>query len=130
MSKNTPMDKYQLDLVVSHACDEIFNIGLRGQKQTMKEYRKVMGYMRTIKNAVTAYKTNSVYITNDDPNTNDEAEYKNNEAYLAIEKIARETMDVETLQRRWRDGLDFYDMPVWDIRRGLIAVYEAGKKSA
>ena len=130
MSTNEPMDKWQLDSVVTSACDEIFSIGLRGQKQTMQEYRRVMALMRTITNAVRAYKTNSVYISNDDPTTNDETEYKDNEAYLIVEKIARETMAVETFQRRWRDGLDFYDLPVWNIRKGLIAAYEAGKKSA
>lgn len=130
MNNNEPMDKWWLDSVVTSACDEIFSVGLRGQKQTTQEYRRVMALMRTITNAVTAYKTNSVYISNDDPSTNDAAEYKNSEAYPAIEKIARETMDVETLQTRMRDGLDFYDMAVWNIRKGLIAAYEAGKEAA
>ncbi|MEI3023965.1 MAG: hypothetical protein V8T37_03860 [Streptococcus sp.] len=36
-----------------------------------------------------------------------------------LTKIAQEELDVETLERRWSDNLDFYDVSVWGIKRAL-----------
>lgn len=48
----------------------------------------------------------------------------------AIEKIAREILDLETLETRKMDSLDFHDLAVWEIRKALEAAYEAGKNAA
>ena len=46
-----------------------------------------------------------------------------------IQKIAREILDLETLETRNSDSLDFHDMAVWEIRKALEAAYEAGRNS-
>ena len=50
-------------------------------------------------------------------------------ATKTIEKIAREILDLETLETRNSDSLDFHDMSVWQIRKALEAAYEAGRSS-
>lgn len=47
----------------------------------------------------------------------------------ALEKIASEHLDLETLATRGRDSLDFHELAVWEIRRALAAAYEAGAAS-
>lgn len=47
----------------------------------------------------------------------------------AIEKIARVTLGVETLEIRDPNNMDFHDMGVWAIRTALEAAYNAGCKS-
>ncbi|RIK82077.1 MAG: hypothetical protein DCC67_07630 [Planctomycetota bacterium] len=44
----------------------------------------------------------------------------------AIQQIAREELDIETLDARHSDQLDFHDLPVWQIRKALLKAYEAG----
>ncbi len=44
----------------------------------------------------------------------------------AIDRIAREILGLETLERRNRDSLDFHDLSVWEIKRALEAAYIAG----
>lgn len=44
-------------------------------------------------------------------------------------KIAQEELQVETLEQRWSDNLDFYDIPVWCIKKALERAYEAGRNS-
>jgi hypothetical protein len=46
-----------------------------------------------------------------------------------LTKIAQEELDVETLEKRWSDNLDFYDVSVWGIKRALEAAYEAGRQA-
>ena len=48
----------------------------------------------------------------------------------AIEKIAREILDLETLETRKMDSLDFHDIAVWEIRKALEAAYNAGRDAA
>jgi len=48
----------------------------------------------------------------------------------AVEKIAREILDLETLETRKSDSLDFHDMAVWEIRKALEAAYNAGRNAA
>lgn len=43
-----------------------------------------------------------------------------------IERIAKEYLRVSTLQTRRSDALDFYDLPVWEIRAALTAAYMSG----
>lgn len=46
-----------------------------------------------------------------------------------INKIAREILDLETLETRNSDSLDFHDLAVWEIRKALEAAYRAGRES-
>ncbi|HEM5206288.1 TPA: hypothetical protein U1320_000510 [Streptococcus suis] len=46
-----------------------------------------------------------------------------------LTEIAKEELFVETLEKRWSDNLDFYDVSVWGIKRALERTYEAGQKS-
>jgi hypothetical protein len=44
-----------------------------------------------------------------------------------LEKIAQEKLGIDTLEQRWSDSLDFYDLSVWQVKEALLAAYEAGK---
>ena len=46
-----------------------------------------------------------------------------------IEKIAKEYLFIETLERRGLDDLDFHECGVTSLKDGLIAAYEAGKQA-
>ena len=48
----------------------------------------------------------------------------------AIEKIARETLGLETLEPRRRDSLDFHELSVWQIADALAAAFEAGRQTS
>ncbi|MEX0652548.1 MAG: hypothetical protein WD534_11230 [Phycisphaeraceae bacterium] len=50
-----------------------------------------------------------------------------NDMQQAIERIARETLNVATLDTRGRDQLDFHDLSVWQLRQALEQAYEAGR---
>lgn len=47
-----------------------------------------------------------------------------------IAKIAAEHLDIETLETRSGDQLDFHNVSVWGLRAALEAAFEAGRKSA
>ncbi|NRD68558.1 hypothetical protein HRD49_43250, partial [Corallococcus exiguus] len=47
-----------------------------------------------------------------------------------LERIAREEMDIETLEKRWSDSLDFHNVSVWGVKAALEAAYQAGKRDA
>jgi hypothetical protein len=38
-------------------------------------------------------------------------------------KIAKELLDIATLEARNSDGLDFHEVSVWGIRNALVAAY-------
>ncbi len=44
-------------------------------------------------------------------------------------KIAKEILNIETLETRKSDRLDFHEVSVWEIRDALKAAFEAGRKS-
>lgn len=46
-----------------------------------------------------------------------------------LTEITKEELLVETLETRWSDNLDFYDVSVWGIKRALERAYEAGRQS-
>jgi len=46
----------------------------------------------------------------------------------ALTKIAERHFQIETLETRKSDGLDFHDVSVWSIKDALIEAYELGKK--
>ena len=53
----------------------------------------------------------------------------NKQAKLAektIRDIARTTLDLETLETRGRDRLDFSEQPVFQIAEALVKAYQAG----
>lgn len=47
-----------------------------------------------------------------------------------IADIAARHLQVQTLEKRHSDRLDFYDLPVWAIKAALEAAYAAGKAGA
>lgn len=47
-------------------------------------------------------------------------------AARALADIARRTMDIETLETRKSDSLDFHDVAVWSVRAALEAAYQLG----
>ena len=44
-----------------------------------------------------------------------------------LEKIASETLDLDTLDTQGSDRLDFHDLAVWSLKAALNAAYEAGR---
>jgi hypothetical protein len=44
-------------------------------------------------------------------------------------KIAGEILDLETLETRRMDSLDFHELAVWEIREALEAAYNAGRQA-
>ena len=50
-----------------------------------------------------------------------------------ILKIAMDNIiaieEAGTLERRDSDSLDFHDIPVWSLKKALLAAYEAGRAS-
>jgi len=47
-----------------------------------------------------------------------------------IESIARLHLDLETLDTRQADSLDFHELGVWQLRAALEAAYRAGASGA
>lgn len=45
-----------------------------------------------------------------------------------LTEIAQATLNVETLETRYSDRLDFYDLPVWFLRDALEAAFKAGRE--
>lgn len=43
-----------------------------------------------------------------------------------LTQIAQQHLDIETLERRWSDSLDFHDVAVWCLRDTLEAAFNAG----
>ena len=43
-----------------------------------------------------------------------------------LTQIAQQHLDVETLETRLSDRLDFHDLAVWSIKAALEAAYQAG----
>jgi hypothetical protein len=54
------------------------------------------------------------------------AKQTNDQLFL---EIAKKHFGVETLERRYRDQLDFHDIAVWCMRSALQEAFDAGKKS-
>jgi len=46
---------------------------------------------------------------------------------LAIKNIAIKVLGLETLVTRNSDECDFYDLPVWQVKKALEDAYEAGR---
>ena len=54
---------------------------------------------------------------------------KANKMNEAINKIAKAILDIETLETRHSDKLDFYGLGVLSIKEALEAAYKAGQES-
>ena len=46
-----------------------------------------------------------------------------------IQRIAQNTLGIETLETRNSDHLDFHDISVWMLRAALEEAYQAGRNS-
>ena len=47
-----------------------------------------------------------------------------------IEKIAKDHLQIPTLEERKMDNLDFHEVSVWGVKRALEVAYDAGRKDA
>jgi hypothetical protein len=56
---------------------------------------------------------------------------KRKQAYkdATINEIAQRILNIDTLQTRISDSLDFHDCAVWNIKEALEAAFEAGRKA-
>jgi hypothetical protein len=48
---------------------------------------------------------------------------------MILTEIARKHLNIETLETRKRDRLDFHDVAVWGVLDGLQAAFAAGRAS-
>jgi hypothetical protein len=46
-----------------------------------------------------------------------------------VEILAKDLLDIETLDTRNSDSLDFHTVSVWQLKAALEAAYEAGRQS-
>lgn len=46
----------------------------------------------------------------------------------ALTEIATQILDLETLDTRKSDRLDFHELAVWQIKKALEAAYDAGRE--
>ncbi len=46
----------------------------------------------------------------------------------ALTEIATQILDLETLDTRNSDHLDFHELSVWQIKKALEAAYDAGRE--
>ena len=44
-----------------------------------------------------------------------------------LTKVAKEILDLETLETRGQDDLDFHDLAVWNIQKALVEAYNCGR---
>jgi hypothetical protein len=67
-------------------------------------------------------------------NSNDNSARSTNRATKkrdeAIEAIARNILEIETLAERKSDSLDFHEVSVWGLKDALLAAYELGLAAA
>ncbi len=56
---------------------------------------------------------------------------KRTQAYkdATVNEIAQRILNIDTLQTRKSDSLDFHDVAVWSIKEALEAAFEAGRKA-
>ena len=59
--------------------------------------------------------------------TNTKQTAKKNTMKNDMERIALEVLDLETLETRNSDSLDFSDKAVWTLKAALEAAYKAGQ---
>lgn len=69
-----------------------------------------------------------MYTTKEEENNNTMTKRQEEKLNALLTEIAKEELLVETLEKRWSDNLDFYDVSVWGIKRALERAYEAGRQ--
>lgn len=47
-----------------------------------------------------------------------------------LQQIARNALDIDTLETQRSDRLDFHDVAVWSLKAALEAAYQAGQQAA
>lgn len=47
-----------------------------------------------------------------------------------LQQIARNELDIDTLETQRSDRLDFHDVAVWRLKAALAAAYQAGQQAA
>lgn len=47
---------------------------------------------------------------------------------IKLEQIAKEILNIPTLDTRKSDGLDFHEVSVWSLKKALIEAYKQGVK--
>jgi len=47
-----------------------------------------------------------------------------------LEAIAKEILDIPTLETRMSDRLDFHEVSVWGLKAALEAAYQSGQEAA
>lgn len=52
-----------------------------------------------------------------------------NQIDLLLTKIAKKHLDIETLDTRNADSLDFHELAVWCLKDALKSAYQAGQQS-
>lgn len=52
-----------------------------------------------------------------------------NQQIILLNTIAQEHLNIETLETRNSDRLDFHEVSVWGVEQALLAAFEAGKNS-
>ena len=52
-----------------------------------------------------------------------------NNPIIILNTIAQEHLNIETLETRNSDSLDFHEVSVWGVEQALLAAFEAGKNS-
>ena len=55
--------------------------------------------------------------------------YSDSEVGRVLTEIAQRYLQIETLETRRADDLDFHDLAVWNVRAALVAAYEAGRRA-
>lgn len=55
---------------------------------------------------------------------------KTTHQHQVLTLIARSELNLETLETRHSDGLDFTDQAVWQIKKALELAYAAGEEAA
>ena len=61
---------------------------------------------------------------------NPDAKHTKQYKEAAIQTIAHDLLGIETLEQQNRDGLDFHELAVWQIRKALAAAFEAGRQTS
>jgi len=51
----------------------------------------------------------------------------NDDIQAALLTIARKNMEIETLEERGMDALDFHEVGIWGVRDALEAAYRLGR---
>ncbi|WP_419798681.1 MAG: DUF6900 domain-containing protein [Terasakiella sp.] len=54
----------------------------------------------------------------------------NKDIKLALSEIASNHLQIETLETRNSDSLDFHDVAVWSIKAALIEAFELGQQNS